>query len=197
MSAATRMMKLLIVGVLLSSMMIGIIGDNAAAELKKRQNKHQYQRYDEIPMIAEKLWAKGNPSETYDYYYLPFCGNDEASKEVVGQDMGADVSGSRRRKTKYDIRFQVNIDHFNLCDPKPVSKNDLNRLRNAVQNRFMLLLYYDGLPLKFMIGKTYPATEASRARIVLFTHLNFYLSYNQDRVSSIATVYEYCCVLIV
>jgi len=156
-----------------------------AAALKKRQRRHSYLPSDSIPVIAEKMWAKGNPSETYDYYYLPFCGSEK--KESVRQDMGADVSGSRRKKTLYDLAFQVNTDHKQLCEPKTVSKDDLNKLRKAVQNKFMMLLYYDGLPIKVSIGKTLPATQAgTRPRILLFTHYNFYIMYNGDRVIEIS-----------
>lgn len=67
-------------------------------------HSHYFKKGDKIDLIADKLWPRGNPSESYDYFFLPFCGDDE--REHVGQDLGADMTGSRRVKTKYDIHFQ-------------------------------------------------------------------------------------------
>jgi hypothetical protein len=46
-----------------------------------------------------------NPSETYQYYSLPFCapGADTAS---VRHDLGEHLSGDRKVLTPYDIRFR-------------------------------------------------------------------------------------------
>jgi hypothetical protein len=83
-----------------------------------KPDAHFYHKNDQIDLIVDKLWPRGNPSESYDYYYLPFCGDDEP--EQVGQNLGADMTGSRRIKTKYELRFQSkyiqnNNNNFRQC----------------------------------------------------------------------------------
>jgi hypothetical protein len=90
-------MRFVLAALLVSVLFVCVLAD-------EKPDSHFYHKNDQIDLIVDKLWPRGNPSESYDYYYLPFCGDEE--REHVGQNLGADMTGSRRIKTKYDLRFQ-------------------------------------------------------------------------------------------
>jgi transmembrane 9 superfamily protein 1 len=151
-----------------------------AADDEPKPDAHYYRKTDSIDLIVDKLWPRGNPSESYDYFYLPFCGDDE--REHVKQDLGADMTGSRRIKTKYLLRFQTNIEFQQLC-VKKVTKDQVQRVKQAVENRFMVLMYFDDIPVRFPIGTV--VGEGESKRVYLSSHLNFFLTYNKERVIDI------------
>jgi hypothetical protein len=138
-----------------------------------RPDEHYYERFDKVDTIVDRIWPKGNPSETYNYYYLPFCPLSEDAE--VSQDLGADVTGSRKVKVNYDLRFLVQNEHQVLCSQK-LSRSDVAKFREAVKRDFHFLMYYDGMPLVIPVG------EVKDGKSYLFTHLNFHVRYNGNRI---------------
>lgn len=140
----------------------------------------EYNQYDEIPLIADKIWPKKNPSESYNYFYLPVCKPAEDQSDV-SQGFFHDITGSRRTKTQYDIRFGVEIAFQQLCKLFYDSK-DVSLMINAVKNQYYVLMYYDDLPVKFPFG----ATDISQKRFFLNTHMIFHFTYNGPHVISVS-----------
>ena len=53
-----------------------------------------------------------NPSETYGYFTLPFCGKDGSS---VDQDLGESLTGDRKVETPYEINFRKDVEFKEVC----------------------------------------------------------------------------------
>jgi hypothetical protein len=60
-----------------------------------------YKTGDRIPVEIDKIWPKSNPSESYDYFSLPFC----PPKEQVGEGFAYAITGSRKYISNYNIEF--------------------------------------------------------------------------------------------
>lgn len=159
-----------------------IIGQIFASE---KVDEHWYDNGDAVDLIVDRVWPKGNPSETYYYYYLPFCPLNE-DNNAVSQGLSADVSGSRKLKLDYHLKFFTAFDNADLCTQQ-LSKEQVAKFRQAVENDFHILMYYgtwfsniiykkDGLPVVVPVG----TVEAGR--VFLFSHINFFMRYNDHRV---------------
>jgi hypothetical protein len=77
---------------------------------------HTYQFQEQVPFYVNKIGPYSNPSETYEYYSLPFC--PPAHKEIQHRhaSLGETLEGDAISNSLYDIRFggTGNIFHFPL-----------------------------------------------------------------------------------
>ena len=109
-SLASFIMMILIVGMT----MIVVQGEEKDTNTNSNRQKKTdsvYERYDAIDLVIEKLWSKGNPSETYGYQQLPFCD----VKASTATSLGEELTGSGDSViSKYDIGFQGKFRHGNL-----------------------------------------------------------------------------------
>ena len=95
-----------------------------------------YERFAKVDVIADRLWPKGNPSETYSYSNLPFCPHTEAAS----QDMSKDVTGSRQFIVGYNLRFLAESDFSVLC-ARQLPAEDVAKFRDAAAREFTILFY--------------------------------------------------------
>ncbi len=61
---------------------------------------------------AADVGPVNNPSETYGYFTLPFCGKDGSS---VDQDLGESLTGDRKVETPYEINFRKDVEFKEVC----------------------------------------------------------------------------------
>lgn len=72
-------------------------------------------------------------SETYQYYNLPFCTNENAKYKPEG--LGEVLEGDRLVTTPYDIKFRVDKQDELLCSRDLLAK-DLQKFRKAVKKDY-------------------------------------------------------------
>ncbi|KAL1557615.1 transmembrane 9 superfamily member 5-like isoform X2 [Salvia divinorum] len=140
---------------------------------------------DRVPLFVNKIGPLHNPSETYEYYELPFCRPDQViqKKESFGEVLG----GDRLANALYDLRFAVNTTRSVVC-PNKLTKGDVTKFRDAITNDFYYNMYYDDLPLWAYIGKVEDESwkTDNKAKIfLLFTHVHFDAFYNGNQVIEI------------
>ncbi len=75
------------------------------SEAKKRLHHYEYQ--DEVPFEVNKIGPYANPSETYEYYSLPFCQPEKLQHKH--SSLGEDLSGDHKFNALYDVRFRGNF----------------------------------------------------------------------------------------
>jgi hypothetical protein len=78
----------------------------SAAESKSKR-RHHYDVSDEVPFNVNKIGPYSNPSETYEYYDLPFC--QPPKIQHIHTHIGEDVTGDHKANSLYDIRFRGEI----------------------------------------------------------------------------------------
>lgn len=62
-----------------------------------------YKKGDDVALVSNKVGPFANPTETYQYYTLPFCRPENMDGEKHG--IGEYLAGDRKVKTPYGIKF--------------------------------------------------------------------------------------------
>lgn len=163
----------------------------------------RYEEGDSVILYANKVGPFKNPSETYQYYKLPFCQPDELSRKRGG-GLGEVVDGNRLVASPYSLRFAVDVPAdrpARLCSAA-LSADDVDLLRGAVLEDYYFQFVVDELPVYGFLGKVDVAqdgedadAEVDRAlggngggdkkTVRLFTHLHLDATFNGDRVISV------------
>jgi len=142
----------------------------------------QYKESDSINLYANKVGPFANPNEVYSFYSLPFCAPENV--EIRREDLGPLLKGDRPMKTLYDIRFRVQSSWKSLCKAH-LGEAEVKQFKRAIYDDYYFELMLDELPIWGYVGEleTKAALDVSNAtRYYLFTHLDFSIAYNNDRV---------------
>ena len=70
-----------------------------------------YNKGDPITVVVSHVGPVNNPSETYSYYSLPFCGTGAS----VDQDLGESLTGDRKVETPYELKFGQDVEFKEVC----------------------------------------------------------------------------------
>ncbi|DBA96073.1 TPA: Transmembrane 9 superfamily member 2 [Trebouxia sp. C0004] len=149
------------------------------------ESDHKYEVHDVIKLYANKVGPFSNPSETYQYYNLPFC--TPKDKEYKPEGLGEVLEGDRLVNTPYDIKFRVDKENELLCS-RDLTAKDLQKFRKAVKKDYYFQMFYDDLPIWGFIGKVEKILrtgEKPDLKFFLFTHIHFEVLYNNNRVVEI------------
>ncbi|CAH9070819.1 unnamed protein product [Cuscuta europaea] len=144
----------------------------------------RYNAGDEVPLFVNKVGPLNNPSETYEYYDLPFCSPDQVihKKESIGEVLNG---FDRLTNSLYELKFSVNKSNDVLCHKK-LSRYEVAKFRSAVINEFYFQSYYDNLPFWGFIGKVEDASWTLDAKgpnkYFLFSHVRFDALYNGNQI---------------
>ncbi|VFQ74334.1 unnamed protein product [Cuscuta campestris] len=146
-------------------------------------NDRRYNVGDEVPFYVNKVGPLNNPSETYEYYDLPFCSPGQVihKKESIREVL----NGDRLTNTLYELKFAVNKSHVFLCR-KNLSSDEVAKFRSVVANDFYFQNYYDDLPFWGFIGKVedrnWTFDGKGPNKYLLFSHVRFDVLYNDNQV---------------
>ncbi|KAK9803193.1 hypothetical protein WJX73_001092 [Symbiochloris irregularis] len=150
---------------------------------------HKYEVQEAITLYANKVGPYANPSESYQYFTLPFC-TPKGGKQYKLEGLGEVLEGDRLVNTPYELEFRVDKSNKALCSLE-MSKKDLRKLRRAIMRDYYFQMYYDDLPIWGFIGKSAEmagpeagSAQGSKAHMayLLFSHYHFDIAYNGDRV---------------
>ncbi|GIL57276.1 hypothetical protein Vafri_12531 [Volvox africanus] len=170
-------------GCFLVVLALGAAAGAAAGRELLGSGDHKYKQGDSIMLYANKVGPFQNPTETYQYYNLPFC-QPKDGKEYKTEFLGEVLEGDRLVTTPYKLQFRVDLENAVLCK-RSLKEDDLKKFRNAVKQDFYFQMFYDDLPVWGFIGKVEKIVQTGTHKYYLFTHFHFDLSYNEDRVIEI------------
>ena len=129
-------------------------------------------------MPRSQVGPFANPNEVYAYFGLPFCAPAEV--ETKREDLGPLLKGDRPTKTLYDIRFREAHKFKNLCR-KRLTSAEVAQFRQAIVDDYYFEMMLDELPVWGYVGELEQRAHNS-TRYFLFTHLDFSIAYNGDRI---------------
>jgi hypothetical protein len=147
------------------------------------QDAHQYKEGDLLPLWANKVGPFANPSETYEYYTLPFCKPAEEVRKSL--DLGGAIGGDRLMQTTFEIHFKTDREKDAVCSSPPTLERDqLKMFHKAVDEDYYFEFFCDDLPLWGFVGdkETVESGGKNYTLYYLFAHYIFTLSYNGDKV---------------
>ncbi|XP_004241321.1 transmembrane 9 superfamily member 5 isoform X1 [Solanum lycopersicum] len=148
-------------------------------------NDHRYNIGDEVPLFVNKVGPLSNPSETYQYYDLPFCQPGELLPEK--ESLGEVLNGDRLTNTLYQLKFGVEKDGVVLCHKK-LDQNDVSKFRTAIIKDYYYQMYFDDLPFWGFVGKIEDelwTLDGKGPKYFLFKHVQFDVLYNGNQVIEI------------
>ncbi|KAL2511092.1 Transmembrane 9 superfamily member 5 [Abeliophyllum distichum] len=140
---------------------------------------------EHVPLFVNKVGPLHNPSETYQYYEMPFCRPDRIleKKETLGEVL----NGDRLANALYELEFAVNKTGVVLCNRK-LDRGNVAKFRAAIMNDFYYQMYYDDLPFWAFIGKIEDESwgvDGKGTKYFLFKHVQFDALYNGNQVIEI------------
>eukprot|EP00741_Cyanophora_paradoxa_P001117 tig00000459_g1077.t1 len=163
-----------------------VVAVAAACLVLVAADDHHFNMRDEIPLYVNKIGPYANPSETYEYYSLPFC--KPARMEAKDEDLGEVLEGDAFTKSHYDLRFRVDVQWRQLCK-QTLKPDDIQRFQGAIDQDYYFEMYYDDLPMWGLIGEVEKRTDEhdkEHKRYFLLTHLHFSIDYNNDQIVEVS-----------
>eukprot|EP00798_Chlamydomonas_sp_ICE-L_P020329 gene20329-27089_t len=141
---------------------------------------------DDVPLWASKVGPFSNPSETYEFTSLPFCQPKEGVKWKT-LHLGEVVDANRMASTPYTLNFKEDKTDLEVCT-LALGSAELSKFRKAVEEDWYFQMYYDDLPVWGFIGKMEKIIKqgVSEFRYHLFTHIDFDIKFNNDKVIEIS-----------
>jgi len=144
-----------------------------------------YAPHEPLQVIANKVGPFNNPSETYEYYSLPFCSR---SKKKRREDFGERLVGDRKVISPYEVTFLDNVPWRLLCE-QSFSQSELQMFTKAIENDYYFEMFIEDLPMWGYVGEVEGEDvllgHLETGRRYLYPHLHFSIGYNEDQVVSV------------
>jgi hypothetical protein len=129
---------------------------------------------------VNKIGPYANPSETYDYYVLPWCAPTERKIQHRHKTLGEALEGDHISNSAYQLRFLVPVTWQQLCETHLVQK-EVREFKKAIAAQYYFEFFLDDLPVRGFIGAP-DEGQGKDVRYFLFKHLHFTIMYNGDRI---------------
>eukprot|EP00602_Paraphysomonas_sp_CaronLab_P004410 CAMPEP_0185033530 /NCGR_PEP_ID=MMETSP1103-20130426/22539_1 /TAXON_ID=36769 /ORGANISM="Paraphysomonas bandaiensis, Strain Caron Lab Isolate" /LENGTH=521 /DNA_ID=CAMNT_0027569823 /DNA_START=70 /DNA_END=1632 /DNA_ORIENTATION=+ len=145
-------------------------------------NNHMYKADEAVTLWVNTVGPYHNPQETYPYYDLPFCKPDlgiETKKRPSG--IGEILEGNELRNSGFKLHFAKDVNREDVCD-MVLNKDDVQELKQAVNQQYWYELYLDDLPMWGMVGEILRDEKSGKMIPHIFTHRSLSLSYNDNRI---------------
>jgi len=145
----------------------------------------RYAAHEPLQVIANKVGPFNNPSETYEYYSLPFCSR---SKKKRREDFGERLVGDRKVISPYEVTFLDNVPWRLLCE-QSFSRSELEMFTKAVENDYYFEMFIQDLPMWGYVGEVEGEDvllgHLETIRRYIYPHLHFSIGYHEDQVVSV------------
>ncbi|XP_028756875.1 transmembrane 9 superfamily member 5 [Neltuma alba] len=145
----------------------------------------RYNVGDPIPLFVNKVGPLNNPSQTYEYYDLPFCRPDPIIRKK--ESLGEVLNGDRLSNTLYQLKFREPKIGETLCQKK-LTIDEVAKFKQAIIDEFYFQMYLDDLPFWGFIGRVEEeswAVGGKGPKYYLFKHVQFDVLYNGNQVIEI------------
>ncbi|KAL4095524.1 hypothetical protein PRIC1_008898 [Phytophthora ramorum] len=148
-----------------------------AAVISAVAAEDDYKMRDEVDVVANTIRPYANPTETYQYYKLPYCKPKE--RQWDDHDLGELLTGSRKVVTDYRLYFGVDQTYAQLCR-LPVTPDVMKSFKDAVDEDYEFEMYVDDIRLRGQVGYLIQEgiREGMKVHYYLNTHLHFDIAYS-------------------
>jgi len=143
-----------------------------------------YAKKESVPVFVNQVSPLDNPSETYEYYDLPFpCKPREESTKP--ESLGQVLEGDKFVVAPYDIRFSIPVEWKSLCGPTTLTAEEVNQFRRAIENYYTFSMIVDDLTVMGFVGTLEMEIQPDGSELprhYLNTHLHFSIGVNQEQI---------------
>ncbi|XP_060197925.1 transmembrane 9 superfamily member 1-like [Lycium barbarum] len=138
----------------------------------------KYQADEAVTLWVNKVGPYNNPQETYNYYSLPFCHPGDGGHKWGG--LGEVLGGNELIDSRIDIKFKRDVEKSTICE-LVLDAAKVQQFKDAIEHSYWFEFFMDDLPLWGFVGEV--LTDRNRdTKHVLYTHKNFLIQYNKDRI---------------
>eukprot|EP01132_Coremiostelium_polycephalum_P007798 gene7798-9598_t len=148
------------------------------------KERHKYKNNDEIPFYVNNVGPFSNPTETYEFYTLPFCKPTSNEFEYKKSKLGEIIQGDSAVLSDYKFPFRINFAEKKLCTYS-IEKNEIKKFKDAIDEYYYAEMIYDDLPIFSFIGSV-DTTDQAKPKYYLYTHIPFDIEYNNDQIIKIS-----------
>ncbi|KAN0036562.1 hypothetical protein ACTFIV_001862 [Dictyostelium citrinum] len=141
-------------------------------------NKHHFKENDEVPFYVNNVGPYSNPTETYEFYTLPFCKPSSISYKKT--KLGEILQGDSAVLSDYQFPFKSSFENKQLCE-YTLKKNDIEKFKKAIGEYYYAEMIYDDLPIFSFVG-TVDDSDPNNIKYYLYNHIPFEFDYNGDQV---------------
>lgn len=157
-------------------MVVGVLANNGP----------RYAEHEVVKLLVNKVGPFNNPSETYEYFSLPFCSKNK--KKVHEYAFGERLVGNRKVVSPYDVTFLDPVPWRFACD-RAYSKSELQMFTKAIENDYYFEMFVEDLPMWGYIGEVEGEDvllgHLETVRRYIYPHLHFSIGYNVDQIVSV------------
>ncbi|KAN0035652.1 hypothetical protein ACTA71_004936 [Dictyostelium dimigraforme] len=146
--------------------------------LVESSNKHHFKENDEVPFYVNNVGPYSNPTETYEFYTLPFCKPSSISYKKT--KLGEILQGDSAVLSDYQFPFKGSFENKQLCE-YTLKKEDIKKFKKAIGEYYYAEMIYDDLPIFSFVG-TVDDSDPKNIRYYLYNHIPFEFDYNGDQV---------------
>ncbi|KAL6062820.1 Transmembrane 9 superfamily member [Balamuthia mandrillaris] len=141
----------------------------------------EYKDGEIVSFFVNTIGPFANPSEIYRYYSLPVCAPKSGNRDPHrGFHLGETLEGDKFLRSLYELKFKDNEEDKPLCQ-RTFTLSDINTLKQAIDEHYYWELICDGLPVHGFLG----TTDIATGNHYLFTHVEFKLLYNGERIIAV------------
>lgn len=151
------------------------------------ESSHSYVDGEAIKLWANKIGPYHNPQETYNFFALPFCSDDDLSRvEHKWGGLGEVLEGNDLVSSGLDMSFKVDrLEHVTLCSLR-LDEEKAATFEYAIRNHYWYQFYLDDLPIWGMVGEVsgeeLDADGNPTGDALMYTHRKLSISHNGDRI---------------
>ncbi|CDS07558.1 hypothetical protein LRAMOSA01507 [Lichtheimia ramosa] len=161
------------------------------------EHNHVYVKGEEVVAWMDTVGPLNNRQETYPYYQLPFCPGT-SSVEHHHETLGEALQGMDLINSGIPIRYLESVKHGLICR-KTFQDNDIPAMLYAIQKDYWYTMFIDDLPVRSPVGMVTEDTlpgddnhvehDPRWSHTYLYTHKNFAIEYNDDRIIHVKLEY--------
>jgi len=149
-----------------------------------------YKPDDIVTVYANFLGPYANPDEIYPFYPsekdcasygLAWCPLAQGEEQKKPTTLAEKLEGDRPvMAPMFDFRFMKNMTDVVMCN-RALEKTDIKLYHNAIAQSYYYELVIDDLPVRGSLGMI-EDKNVNVHNYFLFTHFDFTISYNKDRI---------------
>lgn len=159
---------------------LAVADDPSAKEHKKHSKEHRYQDKERIELWVNTVGPYANPTETYEFFHLPFCKPAEIVKKP--KKLGEVIQGDRAVLSDYILPFKESFPEKKLCTMK-LNRASVEKFKKAIEQLYYFEMIYDDLPIHGFVGTTNNYKEnGDPIKYYIYRRMDFFIEYNEDQV---------------
>lgn len=152
------------------------------------EHTHRYEQGEEVVLWMNTVGPYVNHQETYNYFSLPFCRGPKKEISHYHETIAEAIQGVELEFSGLDMRFKIDIPEPKEYCSVHLTAADAESFKYAIKNLYSYQMYLDDLPIEGLIGEFKRNRDNTRESYRLYTHKDFKINYNNDRIVDVEVV---------